>query len=68
MFDGLDASGFKGAVPFYEKEFEEVLSKVVKCYQLMLDSQAALINDENKIRDVLLLNYLKSNEVRTKIG
>jgi len=67
MFSRLDASSFSGSIPFYEKQFEEILTKVTVCYQLMKADKVSLENDENKIRDVLLLNYLKNNQVRKDI-
>jgi hypothetical protein len=67
MFGSLDASNFNGSIPFYEKQFEEILSKISVCYQLMKTGKVALENDENKIRDTLLQNYLKNNEIRRKV-
>mgnify|MGYP001791017005 CR=1 FL=1 len=67
MFGSLDASNFSGSVPFYDNEFEKILSKISTCYQLMKTDKVVLENDENKIRDILLLNYLKNNEIRRKI-
>jgi hypothetical protein len=67
MFSRLDASNFSGSIPFYEKQFEEILTKVTVCYQLMRTDKTSLENDENKIRDVLLLNYLKNDQVRKDI-
>ncbi|MGG8497281.1 hypothetical protein ACQY1Q_12760 [Tenacibaculum sp. TC6] len=67
MFGSLDASHFSGSVPFYDNEFEEILSKICVCYQLMKVDKVVLENDENKIRDLLLLNYLKNNEIRRKV-
>lgn len=67
MFGSLDASNFGGSVPFYDNEFERILSKITICYQLMKDDKVVLENDENKIRDILLLNYLKNDEVRRKV-
>jgi hypothetical protein len=34
----------------------------------MLDDNVSLLNNENEIRDILLLKYLKNNDVRNKIG
>ncbi|MCB0580889.1 MAG: hypothetical protein KDD10_16450 [Phaeodactylibacter sp.] len=68
MFSSLDASNFSGSIPFYEKQFEEILSKIVICYKLMKTGEAALENDENKIRDSLLLNYLKNDQIRKDIN
>ena len=67
MFGSLDASNFNGSTLFYEKQFEEILSKISVCYQLMKTDKVALENDENKMRDILLLDYLKNDEIRRKI-
>lgn len=67
MFGNLDASNFSGSVPFYDNEFEKILSKIAICYQLMKTDKVLLENDENKIRDILLLNYLKNDEIREKV-
>ncbi|MCQ0110302.1 hypothetical protein [Zhouia amylolytica] len=67
MFGSLDASNFSGSIPFYDNEFEKILSKITTCYQLMKTDKVVLENDENKIRDILLLNYLKNDEIRRKI-
>lgn len=68
MFGELNATAFEFSSVFYNAEFEDVLSKIVTCYQLMLCNNVKLPNDENGIRDILLLNYLKNNEIRNSIG
>lgn len=68
MFLELNASEFKGSGQFYNLEFEDILSKIIECYLLMLENKISLQNDENKIRDILLVNYLKNNSVRKKLG
>lgn len=67
MFSSLDASNFSGSIPFYNNEFEKILSKITTCFQLMKTDQVVLENNENKIRDILLLNYLKNDGIRKKI-
>lgn len=67
MFSSLDASNFSGSIPFYDKEFEKILSKITVCYQLMKTDSVSIENDENKLRDYLLLNYLKNNKIRNDI-
>ena len=67
MFGSLDASNFSGSISFYDNEFEKILSKITTCYQLMKTDKVVLKNDENKIRDILLLNYLKDDEIREKV-
>ncbi len=64
MFDNLNASRFEASTIFYNTEFEEILSKIITCYYLMLADKVSLTNDENNIRDVLLINYLKNNTIR----
>lgn len=67
MFTELNASGYDYNGIFYNAEFEEILSKIITCYNLMLSDNVLLTNDENAIRDVLLINYLKDNPTRKKI-
>ena len=67
-FPSLDASKFGHSVVFYNAEFEELLSKIILCYNLMLVVKVSISNDENEIREVLYLNYLNNNDVRAKIG
>lgn len=67
MFTELNASGYDYNGIFYNAEFEEILSKIITCYNLMLKDNISLTNDENAIRDVLLINYLKDNPTRKKI-
>ncbi len=68
MFNNLDASIFEGAVFFYENEFEEILSKIISCYQIIIENESSIDNDENKIRDEILLKYLKNDLVRKEVG
>ncbi|HET8574163.1 MAG TPA: hypothetical protein VFL76_09855 [Edaphocola sp.] len=67
MFTELNASGFGHNGIFYNAEFEDILSKVITCYRLMLSDKVALCNNENQIRDVLYLNYLNNDTVRKSI-
>lgn len=67
MFTELNASGYDYNGIFYNADFEEILSKIITCYNLMLTDNVSLTNDENAIRDVLLINYLKDNPTRKKI-
>ncbi|RUT68482.1 hypothetical protein D0817_20330 [Flavobacterium cupreum] len=63
----LDASGYSESSFFYEYEFERILSKIVICYQMMAKDTFTLSNNENAIRDYLLLNYLKNDTLRRDI-
>lgn len=67
MFTDLNASDYGHSSVFYNAEFEDILSKIIACYNLMLNDNVSLSNDENSIRDVFLINYLKNNSVRRKI-
>lgn len=67
IFTELNASGYEYKGVFYNAEFEDILSKIIICYNLMIADNVSLTNDENTIRDVLLINYLKDNSIRKKI-
>lgn len=67
MFTDLNASAYGHSSIFYNAEFEELLSKIISCYNLMLTDNVSLSNDENSIRDILLINYLNDNSVRRKV-
>ena len=68
MFNEIDASPFEFDSMFYDQEFEIILCKITLCYQMMINDDVKVPNDENEIRDVLLLNYLKNDEIRKIIG
>ena len=68
LLKNLDASGFYPAPHFYEGEFECILIGITNCYQMMIDDKVQVPNDENQIRDILLINYLKKREIRNKLG
>jgi len=68
IFSTLDAAGYQYSAPFYNAEFEGLLSKIVACYQLMISDNLSLQNDENDIRDVFLINYLRNNAIRKRVG
>jgi len=68
MTNQLDSSVFPGAADFYIAEFETILVGITSCYKMMIeDNISVLSNDENGIRDILLLNYLKNREIKRKI-
>jgi len=64
----LSAAGYSFNQQIYFGEFEILLSKIAFCYNLMVQDKVQLPNDENTIRDKLLLNYLKKDEIRKSIG
>lgn len=65
----LDATSFNLAVNNYHSEFQDLITKIYLCYQLMLVDKAELpYNDENGIRDILLFKYLNNNELRQRYG
>jgi len=67
MFGSLDASSFNGSVPLYDNEFEKILSKITICYQLMKIDKVALENDENKIRDALVNDYVNNPRIKNEL-
>lgn len=66
-YSELDASFFDDSLDFYDNELIIILEKICQCYNLMIKSGVKLENDENKIRDVLLLHYLKNNDIRNNL-
>jgi len=68
MFNKLDATNFNGSIPFYDINFEDILSKITICYRKMIADHSKFKNDENSIRDILLLKYLKNDKIRKEVG
>ncbi|NOQ26949.1 MAG: hypothetical protein GQ564_16435 [Bacteroidales bacterium] len=65
----LNASGYFFNDTIYNKEFEEILSKITLCYKLMKSNNENIpLNDENGIRDILLLKYLKNETIKKTTG
>ena len=68
MANQLDSSAFPGSADFYIAEFEIILVGITSCYKMMTEDNISVpSNDENGIRDILLLNYLKNREIKRKI-
>jgi hypothetical protein len=67
MFAQLDASGYKYSSTFYNAEFEGIFSKIIICYNMMVVNNVRLESDENKIRDLILKDYLNDNSVRQQV-
>jgi hypothetical protein len=67
MTNTLDPSAFLESANFRDSEFQDILIKVVHCYKMMLADKVRVMNNENLIRDKLLIKYLKNNEIRNKI-
>lgn len=68
MYNSLDATNFSGSIPFYDINFEDILSKITICYHKMIVDYSTIENNENAIRDILLLKYLKNDKIREEIG
>lgn len=65
----LDASEFFFKDDICTREFEFILSKITFCYKKMIASNKQIpLNDENGIRDILLLDYLKNLDVKTELN
>ena len=66
MFTNLNASAYGHSSIFYNAEFEEILSKLIACYNTMISDNVSLSNNENKIRDYMLYNYLKKQTFKVQ--
>ncbi|RZB36990.1 MAG: hypothetical protein SRB2_01494 [Desulfobacteraceae bacterium Eth-SRB2] len=68
MANPLDPSVFPSSADFYIAEFENILVGITSCYKMMIEDNISVpSNDENGIRDILLLNYLKNRAIKRKI-
>lgn len=64
----LDASTFETSDINYEREFVNLMDNIYKCYELIIrDGIVIPKNDENGIRDILLLDYISKKEIRHDI-
>jgi hypothetical protein len=69
IMDNLNACVFQYRNEPYELEFERILTGITACYKMMIkDNVVVPSNDENKIRDVLLMNYLKKKAIRKRVN
>lgn len=67
MHSELDPSAFLESASFRDAELQDILTKIVYCYRLMLSNNVRVSNNENQIRDEFLINYLKNNEIRNRL-
>ena len=68
MKNELNASGYYCAKIIYEKELQRILQGIYLCYTMMIKDNIKLSNNENEIRDKLLIDYLKNNRIRDITG
>jgi hypothetical protein len=64
----LKAIGYSYNATNYTAELQRVLCGVFVCYTMMLKDNVILPNDENEIRNNLLLKYLKNDIIRKQTG
>jgi len=63
--DKLNASVFLYKSEPYELQFERILTGITACYRMMIkDNVTVSSNDENRIRDILLLDYLRKRDIK----
>jgi hypothetical protein len=68
MNERLNASAFEYSISDFNAEFENICVQIIMCYNLMIDTKVSVPNDENKIRNKLVNNYLMDNAIREKIN
>ncbi len=68
MINEINASTFVHSLEIYEVEFENILNGVTLCYKMMVKNITVPANDENRIRDILLLNYLKKRKIKMMVN
>jgi hypothetical protein len=65
----LDASEFFFKDEVCTREFEFILSNVTCCYKKMIANNKPISrNDENGIRNILLLDYLKNSDIKRELN
>lgn len=64
MFFELNVLIYKYLFVYYNVEFEYILFKIIVCYYLILKEKINVCNNENKIRDIILYNYLKKENYK----
>ncbi len=65
--DNLNAFDFQYRNEPYELEFEKILNGITACYRMMIkDNVTVPSNDENRIRDILLLDYIR--KIKNKVN
>lgn len=69
LFTDIDGSPFlDNAKKFYKAEFLLILEKFCIFYNLIIEQNQQLTNDEDQIRDFIYLNYLRDQQIRDKYG
>lgn len=67
----IDVSNFSRVHFVKNKEFKNILTKIVMCYEMMCNDcvtqKRTLPNNENQLRDILHYEYLNLNQIRAKI-
>jgi hypothetical protein len=63
----IEASLLEYGVTHFNDKFEGILRQIIICYNIMIADKVILPNDENKIRNNLVNNYLNNNDIRDKI-
>ena len=65
----LNAFDFQYRNEPYELGFERILTGITACYRMMIkDNVTVPSNDENRIRDILLLDYLKKRDIKNRVN
>lgn len=69
IMDNLNACVFQYRNEPYEREFERILTGITACYKMMIrDHVSVPSNDENRIRDILLLDYLRKRDIKKRVS
>lgn len=68
MFKKPDASNFSSVQFVYATEFENILGKIISCYQLMVKNEDQLPQKENDIRDVLVNKYINDSDIKKSLA
>jgi hypothetical protein len=62
------ANPFAPKDDYCEYELQQIMQHVLSCHNLMIFDGVSIANNENKIRNRLIKNYLMNQKVKNKIG
>lgn len=64
----LNEDNFLYSQKIYEIAFYKILMYIIKAYKLLVEENVQVENNENRIRDILVEDYLNDNVKREQLG
>jgi hypothetical protein len=64
----MSANIFLPRDEYCESQLQQIMQHVLDCHNLMITDAISVVNNENKIRNRLIKNYLMNQKVKNKVG